>query len=91
MASKLLPNEMWKGGSGGPLGFYRDPWGANGVGGGVPGWAEGPGVNSAAGLREDDKRLKCEMFAPPRVKSDLWSVLSPSLQLESTKTIGGMF
>ena len=52
-------------------GFYRGPWGSNGVGGGcLPG---GPGVNTAAGLREDDKRLGCEMFGSqhPGVKFDL--------------------
>ena len=86
MASKLLSNEMWKGGSGGPPGFIAAPGVQMGwVGGCLPG---GPGVNTAAGLREDDKRLGCEMFGSqhPGVKFDLWSVLSPSLQLESTKT-----
>ena len=52
------------GGSGGPLGFIAAPGGRMGSVGCLS-WGGGPGVNTAAGLREDDKRLKCEMFGSP--------------------------
>ena len=77
-----------------------DPWVFIATPGGRMGWVgvclaeQGGGLGWTVPLAYEKtinvSNVKC--FPPPRrVKSDLWSVLSPSLQLESTKTIGGMF